>query len=98
MHILGGVVVGSLGLWFFASLQERHRNFSNLTLVVLLFTLLGGLLWEIQEYLSGNTFNTIGSYPLDTVKDLVMDVVGAVIVLKLFYRHQRHQSVQTGTT
>ncbi len=82
LHFLGGVALGGLAIWSihaYAKRENRVFTGGQLFLWTLLLVLIAGLLWELQEYLSGNTFNTIGNYPLDTFKDLIMDLLGGAL-------------------
>src|SRR3989344_2449356 len=88
MHFLGGVVLGGLGIWLAGELQMWRGNagVDATGLTVVFFVMCIGGAWEIFEYSTGNTFNTIGSYPLDIVKDLVMDLTGALAIFLYFRR------------
>jgi hypothetical protein len=78
-HLLGGFASGLFLLWFFSS-ENRTGGGRMTSLRVMAIALVGaitvGLVWELFEYCAGITQNTIGSYPLDTVKDLAMDITG----------------------
>jgi len=79
MHFLGGFFVGILSLWsFFFAINYHGSPVTPLKVLVVgvLGALLVGLVWELFEYESGLTWNAIGSYQLDTIKDLTMDVLG----------------------
>jgi hypothetical protein len=43
------------------------------------FTLAIGIGWELFEYSEGIAFPRYFSYPADTIKDLVMDLVGGAL-------------------
>ena len=79
MHFLGGLASGLFSLWFYSSEiwsgGRKMTHFEVLT-VALVGALIVGLVWELFEYYAGITQNTIGSYPLDTAKDLAMDIAG----------------------
>jgi hypothetical protein len=82
VHFFGGVMLGALVLWFLQSLQERGWMMTHYTTLIstLSFVLFGGMMWEFYEYSMGFTFNTLGSYPLDVVKDLLVDILGGLVV------------------
>ncbi len=71
MHFLGGVCIALSVLYVLK--KPKH---------IILFTILGGIAWEVIELygdISGHTFGTYNYY-FDTVKDLIMDTIGGVIV------------------
>ncbi|OGG44752.1 hypothetical protein A2673_01825 [Candidatus Kaiserbacteria bacterium RIFCSPHIGHO2_01_FULL_50_13] len=70
-HFLGGVWVALALLWVSALLGVRIRWF-----IVLLVVLAVGVLWELLEF--GTGFTPKENYALDTILDLIMDVVGGV--------------------
>lgn len=96
MHFLGGMVIGSFSLWFFGRLQENSPYFSriSLNLLVALSVLVIGSAWEIYEYTYQLTFNGMISYPVDTIKDFILDFAGAAAVLYWYIR----QKSPTGKT
>jgi len=81
MHFLGGVAVGLFSLWIFGFDGGKRRPLSSgrALLIALVGSLAFGLAWEYFEYANGITFNTIGNYPLDTIKDLLVDVCGGYV-------------------
>ncbi len=80
-HLLGGLSVGLFSLWFFCADKGGGSTISSLRVlsVAVLGALVVGLVWELFEYSAGITYNAIGSYPLDTLKDLTMDVTGGYV-------------------
>ncbi len=81
MHLLGGVLVGTVALFFYrffclkGMIKEDEHTAWTLLIASILFV--GGA-WELFEYAKGITFNTIGSYRLDVLKDLAVDILGVV--------------------
>lgn len=71
LHILGGAWAGLCGAWVTAEGGKRPT-----LLTCLLFTLFAGVAWEIFEYSEGLTMPQYMSYSLDTMKDLLMDLLG----------------------
>ncbi len=85
MHILGGIGVGL----FMAALansfvpKSHHKR-----IIIVIGTLIFGIVWELFEVrynLSGYVAWT-KPYYMDTVKDLIDDVVGGVLVSLAMYR------------
>lgn len=77
MHFLAGFCIGLFFLGLFcADDASRPAGSQRALFVALAGSLAVGLVWELFEYLNGITFNAIGNYRLDTVKDVVMDVTG----------------------
>lgn len=77
LHFLAGCFAGSITLWFFG--KRLAKSFFLFTLAyVLMGTFIVGTSWELFEYLSGITENGIGSYPIDTLKDVAVDLLGGV--------------------
>lgn len=80
VHILGGIMSGLyvlLGLWYF-KLPETLKN-------VLLGVLVIGIGWEVLEIFYKVT-DYGPYYYFDTVKDLIDDLIGAVISLEIWKR------------
>jgi len=96
MHFLGGIFAGLFSLWvavgFYKVLEDRLK--------IIAISLFGGLLigffWEIFEFKAGLTYNTLGNYPLDTMKDIFMDILGALsaglLTFKFFRNTQNEQN------
>lgn len=78
LHLLGGLCVGFFSIWAFVSYAEdRYEiNYTRLLLSALAGAFMVGVAWELFEYVQGIDFNSIGSYPLDTLKDMFMDLCG----------------------
>ncbi|MSU55183.1 MAG: hypothetical protein EXS46_01420 [Candidatus Taylorbacteria bacterium] len=82
LHFVGGFCLASLTLWSFYPLILIGKRVPRRTTVLFMAvagSFVFGVAWEIFEYFSGITFNTIGSYPLDTVKDLIVDMLGGYL-------------------
>ncbi len=74
-HLLGGIVVGLFALWL-GTLRFRYRISLMHTVF---FVLVIGLLWEGIEVVYPLGKSIWFSYGVDTVKDLILDVLGGVI-------------------
>jgi len=82
MHFMSGALIGALALWgalrFYPMLSKR-----KLFLMAILTAIVVGLGWEVMEYVGGITNGEAG-YVFDTVKDLVMDTLGSLLVCSIF--------------
>ena|SRR3989338_1591622 len=74
MHFFGGMWAGLCGLW----LITRRGNSPSLALC-LAFALFIGVAWEVFEYSEGIAASYHFSYPFDTAKDIVLDLLGATL-------------------
>ncbi|MEX2010328.1 MAG: hypothetical protein WD874_00790 [Parcubacteria group bacterium] len=91
-HLIGGVFVGLFALWVFwdSGLWNKQRpSQTSAFLTAVLVTVVVGVGWEIFEYVYGLTQSTEG-YGLDTVTDLIADIVGGTLAgiwgtKKIFY-------------
>jgi uncharacterized BrkB/YihY/UPF0761 family membrane protein len=83
MHILGGMFSAILSLWvyFFSSFFKNQKwDKKTILRVILIGTAFVGVSWEIYEFVLGLTANAFGSYPFDTIKDILDDFIGALVV------------------
>ncbi|MBX4181352.1 hypothetical protein KW807_00610 [Candidatus Parcubacteria bacterium] len=81
MHFLAGTAGGFSAYWilFVSGLWRRNSDKILLPILSVVFCLLVvGVAWEIMEYTHGITESQEG-YALDTIHDLVMDTLGALI-------------------
>lgn len=79
MHILGGV---GIALFVLAWVKIHGGNIIEKRRFIIICTIIAGLVWELFEMYYG-----LNGYPLwskmyyfDTIKDLIDDTIGAVIV------------------
>ena len=81
MHMLGGVTVAAFSLWLYEHLTAREKTIviSRLPFMIMNVLIIGGL-WEVYELLTGQTFNFLGSFPFDSLKDLAVDELGTYFV------------------
>lgn len=80
MHFLGGFFAGGVSLWFFFNKFQKPRE---IFLATFFGALIIGAAWELFEYFTGLAFVTYGNYVFDTVKDFLMDGLGALAVYAL---------------
>jgi hypothetical protein len=91
MHFFGGVWVGFavLWLWHYSGLIDASKSSRGMTYsVALVGGVLFGVVWEVCDYLVW----TVGAgvlpaqYYLDTVGDLLMDIIGVHVAYAFFTR------------
>lgn len=82
MHFLGGVCLGWLSVWFTIRFLGIKALFSYaFLLIIALVTLFGGLVWEVFEFgLDKWLILKLQPSLIDTMLDLVMDLLGAYVV------------------
>ena len=81
MHILSGALISSIGLWavYFSPLKSILLNSQKkVFLISILFALIVGLLWEIFE-LNFGLISYLFVDMVDSIKDLIDDVIGSLI-------------------
>jgi hypothetical protein len=92
LHFVGGVVLAMIGYWLLEipSIKSRLGMPSSLAtaLLVIGFTLFGGLLWEIFEYVFLQVSPTYALKlkfysPLvsDLLSDIIMDMLGGAVTV-----------------
>lgn len=92
MHVLGGALVAVVACFLYQRLclagviQEQKIVTAW---VVFACVLCVGVAWEYFEYSKDLTFNTIGSYRMDVLKDIVVDLLGGFLASIFLFRKQR---------
>lgn len=87
MHLLGGFVIGLCVLWVIHKMTWRGSTLAMFVGVVTA-TLVIGIGWEVFEYIYGIAGKD--NYQVDTVTDLIMDAIGAVLACKYVYKRHQH--------
>jgi len=82
MHVAGGFWFGFVVVWFFffsdyVNIPPRS-SIASFLLIALASGFMVGLGWEVFEYVTGQTLVQEG-YLTDTIVDLIMDSIGALI-------------------
>ena len=75
MHFLGGFFAAAVSLWCFFNKLKHNRE---IFLASFFGDFLIGAVWELFEYFTGLTFVVYGNYVFDTIKDFLMDGLGAL--------------------
>jgi hypothetical protein len=81
LHLLGGIAVGLFGAWV---LTVRELPISFLFCVAMALGV--GVAWEIFEYASHMGGSAFMGYTVDTIKDLVDDVLGGTMAAYISLR------------
>jgi len=79
-HFLAGLAGGFIVIWFFFDSSlfcKRYPTIFESILSAFTCVLIVGVMWEIFEYVNDLT-QSIESYVLDTVHDLIADLSGAI--------------------
>ena len=89
LHFLGGLAIAMavLYVYYFAGLFAPVAAPRRFFLLALIAAIVVGIIWEIFEYVSGFTFTTGDKYVLDTLKDMGMDILGALVAYIYYMRH-----------
>ncbi|MEI7513696.1 MAG: hypothetical protein WCJ74_03700, partial [bacterium] len=88
MHIMGGALVSSIGLWIIYFSPWKNKFLNNSKKILILSVFIGftiGFFWEIFELYFGLTSLSVDK--IDTVKDLFDDIIGALIAGWYFVRN-----------
>ncbi len=83
MHFLGGFFAGGFSLWVLLTFFKKFQSGRDIFLATFFGALFVGAAWELFEYWTGWTFVIYSTYLFDTVKDFVMDGLGALAVYAL---------------
>ena len=100
LHTLSGVIIGAIGFSLVYMLNEEERVAMELSPVFVAifsfgFALSIGTLWEIFEFLMDSLFglNMQKSGLIDTMWDLIVDALGALVVSVLGYLYLKSVSL-----
>ena len=91
LHVLSGVIIGAIGFSLVYTLNQTSvaMNLSDVFVAIFSFSfaLSIGALWEIYEFLMDSLFglNMQKSGLVDTMWDLIVDALGALVVSVLGY-------------
>lgn len=94
LHFLGGFCAALVSLFFYSHFHRRKAGFMSSTRAFFVATvgvIAVGVMWELFEYFTDITFNAIGDYALDTVKDLGMDILGGYAAYVYFICREVHK-------
>ena len=79
MHILGGI---GIGLAIVGFIRSNFQKLENKGVVVIIGVMVVGIIWELFEAYFNVAAAPVGTraYYIDTVKDLIDDIVGGALV------------------
>ncbi len=101
MHFGGGLAMGALGLaiWSegieevkFKGWFQKHLKWWLVPIIVIGFVSLIGILWELHEYVLDQLLPARDIYfsrqpgIADTMMDFVMDLLGGIVALAMFWK------------
>ncbi len=81
MHFLGGLVFGCISVWILLRFFSEKHAFTYLVWWLCGIVFVVGISWEVFEYLADVAFAE--HYLLDTVSDMIMDLLGGLAALPL---------------
>jgi hypothetical protein len=89
MHFLGGMWIALAVLWKSEMPYQylaKWRGYAT-TRNILILVLLGGAAWEVLEVLLHMMDPALPGYVWDTTHDLIMDMLGGFVAVKLFKKN-----------
>lgn len=89
MHILGGIIIALLAYFLLIALENPNPASWYAFVIMVGVTVVVGLGWELFELYFEVTFERTAGF--DTLKDMVMDVIGAVIAWGVLMGDRRQQ-------
>lgn len=84
VHFTGGFLAAFTTLYFLYWRQVAEPKNRHLIIIGILAALIIGVLWEIFELEDGMTFLADSGYWVDTVGDVVSDIVGGLVACLYF--------------
>ena len=96
MHMLGGfwVALTSMVIYYHLGWIHRHdRSASFVAAAMLGATLVVGILWEVFEFSVEHLVKLNDNGVFDTLKDLLDDMIGAVIASVIFIKKGYNKSI-----
>jgi VanZ family protein len=96
MHTIGGIFVAFL----FALYLVRRGQFvfsSRLMVNIVLFVFCIGILWEAYEYIVQAITGTFLATPIDSLGDIIFDLVGGIIATRLIFFVSKSQKRYNST-
>lgn len=94
MHVLGGFWIAITALWFtlrFVHDESVLSDKKHLARIIFISVFIVGTIWEIFEFLSGNTFLHTANFWTDTISDMINNIIGGAalylyVILKSIHK------------
>ncbi len=85
MHILGGITIG---LFLYALISSFKLDLLNKRRNIIFGVFIIGIIWELFEAYYNIAGAPIGTkaYYIDTIKDLINDIIGGTVIAFLFIK------------
>jgi len=94
VHFIGGIVAGLLFIYLYGALSSRASSRGESFILIFLFVLCIGLMWELYEIIIKSTGIWHPDYLLDTIADIFTDLSGGLSSYLIFsYFFLTNQSV-----
>lgn len=88
VHFFAGIGVSLFFIWFYffsGYFNPENRSLGKFLLIAILGVMMVSVLWETYEIIFKQTMVQKTDYPYDTMMDLIMDFLGAIV--GGFYAH-----------
>jgi len=95
VHILGGFWIAITAIWFcleFKHIETIINYKTKYFIAILVYVLIIGVIWEIFELISGNTFLHSSNFWTDSTSDMINNFLGGFIAYVYFIRMKNYKS------
>ncbi len=95
MHFLGGLWIGSIVLWFYyfsGYIKNPIKTKKYIFWISVISVVIVGLGWEVFEFLIDA--NLREGYFGDTILDLIMDIIGAIVAYWIIIKTSRKEKIE----
>jgi hypothetical protein len=86
LHLMGGFWIAISVLWVISIQKYIVFNTIYKFVYVVISVILVGIVWEVFELKTGNTFTTVSNYWRDTYTDMASNIIGGMIAYFYFIR------------
>ena len=95
MHMLGGlwIALTSLVVYYHMGFHRHDRSVSFVVTAMLAATLIVGIFWEVFEFSVAHFVKLNDNGVFDTLKDLLDDMIGAVIASVIFIKKGYNKTI-----
>lgn len=95
VHFFAGAALASFFIWLYfysGYFNPPRRSLRKFLLISFLGAMFVGFSWEIYEFIFKKAMVEAADYPYDTVMDLIMDFLGALV--GSFYGYIKEHNIQ----